>query len=260
MMGRGLASQLGVRAGSRITVMFTTVKGGVDAVDLIVKAVFESASKPFDNRNARIDLGTLQELLRTTAVEKVVVLLPSHTETQPVLSRTLAALEGSSPPVEARRWDQLNDFYLKTVQLFSRVYLVLGAVMGLLIAICAFSVMSLSVLERGTEIGTLRALGRRRSDIFRMFLFEGMALGAAAGVVGGLIGVVFTSIMGQIGIEMPPPPGGTLAWLAAPTVEPLVVAGAFLFSIIICTSASTWPALRAARWSIADALRNGSGG
>jgi len=74
-------------------------------------------------------------------------------------------------------------------------------------------------MERTSEIGTLRALGRRRAEIFKLFLLEGVALGTLSGLVGALVGAVLTGIIGHMGIEMPPHPGGTVAWVSTPSVN-----------------------------------------
>jgi len=48
--------------------------------------------------------------------------------------------------------------------------------------------MATAVIERRWEMGMLRALGLRRSQLFRMFLGEALGLTLSAGVAGGAIG------------------------------------------------------------------------
>ncbi|HIC93568.1 MAG TPA: ABC transporter permease [Anaerolineae bacterium] len=55
--------------------------------------------------------------------------------------------------------------------------------------------MLMSVLERTREIGVLRALGWRRSCVLGMILGESLALGAAGGVCGILIGVGLAGLL-----------------------------------------------------------------
>lgn len=75
----------------------------------------------------------------------------------------------------------------------------IAAISLIVAAIMIFIVMYTSVLERTKEIGILRAIGARRSDVTKLFLFEAAMIGCAAGVVGSLfslfIGVIVNLTM-----------------------------------------------------------------
>ncbi|MBL9115576.1 MAG: ABC transporter permease [Verrucomicrobiaceae bacterium] len=60
--------------------------------------------------------------------------------------------------------------------------------------------MFMSVFERTREIGVLIALGWKRSRILRMIVYESMALCAAAGVLGVVLGVALLKIMARMPI------------------------------------------------------------
>lgn len=66
-----------------------------------------------------------------------------------------------------------------------------GLVLALAVVIAVFALMAsmaTAVIERRWEIGVLKALGLRRSQLFRMFLGEAVVLTLAAGAAGGAIG------------------------------------------------------------------------
>jgi ABC-type antimicrobial peptide transport system permease subunit len=72
-----------------------------------------------------------------------------------------------------------------------------GLLLAAAVAIAVFALiaaMATSVLERRWEIGLLKALGLRRSQLFRMFLSEALGLTLAAGAVGGAIGFVLAGL------------------------------------------------------------------
>ena len=77
--------------------------------------------------------------------------------------------------------------------------------------------MFMSVFERTREIGVLIALGWKRSRILRMIVYESMALCAAAGVLGVVLGVALLKIMSQMPImegKLEPHIGADLLGLA----------------------------------------------
>jgi ABC-type lipoprotein release transport system permease subunit len=72
-----------------------------------------------------------------------------------------------------------------TTQVFFGLLLAVAVVISMFALIAS---MATAVIERRWEMGMLRALGLRRSQLFRMFLGEALGLTLSAGVAGGGIG------------------------------------------------------------------------
>ncbi len=72
-----------------------------------------------------------------------------------------------------------------TTQVFFGLLLAVAVVISVFALIAS---MATAVIERQWEMGMLRALGLRRSQLFRMFLGEALGLTLSAGVAGGAIG------------------------------------------------------------------------
>jgi putative ABC transport system permease protein len=116
--------------------------------------------------------------------------------------------------------------------------------------------MTMSVLERTVEIGTAMALGVRRRRILGLFLLEGMLLGLIGGLVGLAVGYILATIISYIGIPMPPAPGMSRGFTAAIRITPGIVLSAVLLATSTTLLASIYPAWRASRLVIVDALRH----
>ena len=128
----------------------------------------------------------------------------------------------------------------------------LNIVIGFIILIALISVfvsaintsntMITSVLERIKEIGVLKSIGARNSEIFGIFLFESSMLGLIAGIVGVLVGFGLTEIagkiLGSIGLGFLKP--GYSIWLFA---------GCILFATITGAISGVAPAVHASRIS-----------
>ncbi len=119
-----------------------------------------------------------------------------------------------------------------------------GAMIGAMITMYA------AVANRTGEIGTLRALGFRRTSILATFLLEAVLLG----IVGGIAGLMLASLMQFIHIS-------TLNWQSFSelafsfTLTPRIIVTSMLFAILMGVVGGFLPAVRAARLSIVDALR-----
>lgn len=119
----------------------------------------------------------------------------------------------------------------------------LGSISLLVGSVGIFTIMTIAVSERISEIGLLRAIGAKRGTIFQLFLFEALVLSAA----GGLIGVVAGIMAVQIAAAALPALPVQLAWA--------YIAAAFLVSLLIGVAAGVAPAVKAARLEPLEALR-----
>lgn len=120
----------------------------------------------------------------------------------------------------------------------------IGAMIGAMITMYA------SVSSRVAEIGTLRALGFRRSGVLYAFMAESLLLGLA----GGLIGLAFASLMQFASFSTTN--FQTFADLSFRfTLTPGIAAQTLLFAIAMGLVGGFLPAMHAARLGIVDALR-----
>ncbi len=144
-------------------------------------------------------------------------------------------------------------------QLLTSFTNIFNIVQGVLVGIAAISLlvggigimntMYTSVLERTKEIGTMKAVGAKNSDILYIFLFESGLLG----LVGGAIGVSLGVGLGK-GVQYIATVALGTNLLQASISLPLIV-GALTFSFFIGTLSGVLPAMQAARLKPADALR-----
>jgi putative ABC transport system permease protein len=119
----------------------------------------------------------------------------------------------------------------------------LGSISLLVGSVGIFTIMTIAVSERISEIGLLRAIGANQSTIFQLFLFEALALSAAGGLIGVLAGIAIVQIAG---IAIPALPV-QLAWA--------YIVAAFVVSLLIGIAAGVAPAMKAARLEPLEALR-----
>jgi putative ABC transport system permease protein len=103
------------------------------------------------------------------------------------------------------------------------------------------NIMLVSVTERTREIGIRKAIGAKRSSIMAQFLIESAVVSCMGGVVGIILSIIGTSILGEaMGIN------------AFPSI--FVMFGAFVFSAAIGIFFGWAPANKAAKLNPIDAL------
>jgi putative ABC transport system permease protein len=119
----------------------------------------------------------------------------------------------------------------------------LGSISLLVGSVGIFTIMTIAVSERITEIGLLRAIGAQRRLIFRMFLAEALLLSLAGGTGGVLFGVALVKFIAGFVPTLPV----QLAWS--------YIATALGVSVLIGIAAGVAPAMRAAALNPLAALR-----
>ncbi|MCK9258268.1 MAG: FtsX-like permease family protein [Azoarcus sp.] len=254
LLGEGLAANLGASPGDRVVLLATTAQGGVNAVELTVAGLFATITKAYDDTVLRAPIEVARKLMRVEGATSWVVLLDSTNATDPAVD----ALRNALPPAEFEiiPWSDLADFYNKTVELFSRQVGVVRLLIALIVILSISNTLSMAVIERTGEIGTSMALGVRRRGILMLFILEGALLGLAGGIIGVALGYLCGEIVSLIGIPMPPPPGMARGYIGAISISPALALDAFLLAFVTTLLASVFPAWKASRMNIVDALRH----
>lgn len=253
LLGEGLAKTLKVHPGDVVTLLVATTEGATNLLDFEVTGVFQTFSKDYDARIIKIPLLAAQELLSTRGANTLVVSLRETGHT----SRVVKSLkrEFAQDRLELKDWEQLNDFYEKTVDLYDRLFGVLRLIVLLMVLLSVLNAVSVNVLERVGEFGTMRALGNRNRDVFKFVVLEGVVLGLIGALIGTLLGIALAWAISAAGIPMPPPPNSNVGYTAEIRMESSVILGAFLVGVLATVLASLFPAYRVSRIPIVEALR-----
>lgn len=253
IMGLGLAANLGVDVGDRVVLLANTRAGGINAVECTVLGLFSTVSKAYDDSALQMPIATARELLRVSGSHVWVLLLEKTEDTQAVLASLRSSLADRS--LEFVPWSDLADFYNKTVVLFRKQVGVIEVIIGMIIVLSIANTLMMNVVERTGEIGTAMAVGVKRAKIMRLFLLEGLLLGIVGGALGLVLGSIAAAIISMIGIPMPPPPGMARGYTAEILVNASLLLNAALLAAGTTLLASLYPAWKASRMIIVDALR-----
>ncbi|MEO8137922.1 MAG: FtsX-like permease family protein, partial [Betaproteobacteria bacterium] len=133
----------------------------------------------------------------------------------------------------------------------------MAVLIGAIVLFTVGNTMSMAVVERTTEIGTLRAMGLRRAGIRNLFVCEGLLLGVIGAVAGILVALGIASLINH----------GGLTWLPPGQVDPVpltvrvwgetrMMLTTGLGLTVVAVISAWWPARRASRLMIVDALRH----
>jgi len=144
--------------------------------------------------------------------------------------------------------EELMESFASIFNIISAVLIGIAIISLLVGGIGIMNTMYTSVLERTQEIGIMKAIGARNSDILSIFLIESGIIGIAGGLIGVAIGMGMSKL-----VELASHAAGITLLTAYFSWE--LLAGALAFSFIVGVLSGVLPAKQASKLITADALR-----
>lgn len=249
----GVRRTLGLNLGSNAVLMARTVDGQMNTVDAIVKNVFAAPNETLDSKFIHMPLALAQDLYQTESVGSVSILLRNGSDIDDVETLIRDSLGDQAKDLKITRWDQESDLYRLTRNMFNMIFGIVFVILVIIVTMSVMNTMGMAILERTTEIGTLRAIGMKRSGIVRLFAAEGALLGLAGVVLGGICSTAVWALVELLQPTWTPPTLGREVGLEI-RLEPgyLFVTGCFL--VLLTLVAAIVPARRASVQGIVEAL------
>jgi putative ABC transport system permease protein len=202
----------------------------------------------------KVPLKFAQSLLDTNSVDRLAVLLDDGGKSdtmKPALTREFAQRKLE---VEIRTWKELDPMYEKARDMFDIIFLFIFLIVFVIVVMSVINTMSMAVMERTREIGTLRALGVKRKGIVSLFAIESAMLG----IVGCILGVGSTLASWLIiNVAVKPtwvPPIVTTSVPLEIYLVPEYMLYSTVFLVVLSIGAAISPATKATRQEIVVAL------
>lgn len=246
----------------RIEVLVASARGAPNVTSLKVIRAEDQGVKELDEVSLLVQLAPLQKLIygQSPARATAILLQLRHSDQMAAARARLApilARFSQRQPLSVLDFRDLNPFYVQTMQMFDTIFGFVFVLIGGIVLFTVSNTMNTTVVERTVEIGTLRAMGLRRSGIRRLFVAEGALLGLSGALLGVVLALLLAVIINRIGMP----------WLPPGYVEPVpftvnvwgqnrMLFGTTAGLIGIAILSAWWPAHRAAGLEVVDALRH----
>jgi len=227
----------------------------INDVDFKVGAIMDKVGNPDDDKNIYIPLETAQDIFADKDYNQMIVkTLPGYD--------TAKVGKDIEDKMRRDRNEKVGeeDFMVQTSdQIMESVSGILSTVQAVLIGIALISLMVggigimntmyTAVLERTREIGVMKAIGGKNSDILTLFLIESGIMGIVGGVIGVIIGLGMSKTVEYIARYQ------LNNDLLRANTSPELIFGALAFSFIVGCISGVMPAMQASKLKPVEALR-----
>ncbi|MDA3836365.1 MAG: ABC transporter permease [Nanoarchaeota archaeon] len=226
----------------------------VNGIQLKVIGFFEAVGNPADDSQLYVTNDYYEEMFPNKTSYFEIIARADKTDIAKAQSNVERSLRNSRDLEEGK-----EDFFVQTfedmLESFSAAlniiiaFVILIALISVLVsAVNTANTMITSVLERYKEIGVLKSIGARNTEILNIFLFESSFLGFVAGVLGVGLGYVGTEVADKI---LTAAGYGFLS----PHYSVALFVGCILFAVLTGAISGVIPAIRASKINTVDALR-----
>ncbi|VVB82043.1 MacB-like periplasmic core domain protein [uncultured archaeon] len=228
----------------------------INGEEFKVIGVVGQIGNPADDANIYISITDFKILFNSgNRVDQIIVQVNDQKNIQEISDRINSKLIKSHGETE-----KTKDFYISTPEeLLSSFDSILNIITVFLVGVATISLlvggigiantMYTSVIERTKEIGTMKAVGAKNSDVLSIFLFESGFLGLIGGVIGVVLGFLVSKGVEFIAVTQL---DTTLLKAAIPSY---LIVGCLGFAFIIGAVSGTLPAFKASKLRPVDALR-----
>jgi len=249
-------------SGTRVDLLANSAGGAPNVISLQVLRAERQGFKELDEVFLALQLPTAQRLVygnQPPQATAVMVQLHHTADVERARKRLQALVREVAPaePLAVLDFRELNPFFVQTVQMFDTIFGFIFVLIGSIVLFTVGNTMSTAVMERTVEIGTVRALGVRRAGIRRLFMLEGSLLGLVGAGAGVGLALAGAALVNSLGLSwLPPGSGDRLPLLLVVWGETTTLVGTALGLVLIASASAWWPAHRASRLGIVDALRH----
>jgi ABC-type lipoprotein release transport system permease subunit len=259
VIGRGLAEDLEVEVGDRITLAGKSKNESIRQRTMTIAGLFNLGLADAEKGLVFISLTEAGSMfnLRDQATEVTISLNTVGIEDQ-VIGELVPALGG----YEVDSWLTLNPEFTQVMDLSVMATTFFGLIVVAMACIGILNLMMMAVFERTREMGVLTALGMKGRQVMGLFLLEGAmigAVGAALGCTLGWLAMLAFNLSGGYDMSSFSSAGEIYALMGDAlytTIDPVSIIQMGLLLVVMAVLASLIPAWQASQREPAEALHH----
>jgi len=221
-----------------------THEGSFGATDARIVSLFQAGTNEGDQSGLVAGLDLFQRLYDTDRVTYVAAFLRDHRDTPAVAKDLAAKLARDGVDVSIHPYDdpEANPYYVGTMGMIYAIVGFIGLLVASVVALSVLNAMTLAILERTREIGTLRSLGYTRRQLMGVFLREAATLAGISIAAGLVLALAVATAVRASGFRFHPPGlGGSIPLVLTPAMGTCLGVAALLVAL---TLGATWVAVR----------------
>jgi lipoprotein-releasing system permease protein len=199
LIGKQLSQEWNLSPGDFVTL--TSPQGRLTPFGLMprtrrfrVTGVFDSGFYDYDENWCFLKLSAAQALFGAGDLVNILELRLDQPERAPEVAREIESIAG--PGHAARTWMEENQALFRALRLEKLVTAIFIGLITFVAGLNILVVLSMTVTDKAKDIAVLMSMGTRREQIRKIFLWQGLAIGASGTILGLVAGYTFAFLAG----------------------------------------------------------------
>ena len=255
LIGSGVKEQLNLEIDEWVTILGTNIDGAYSASSLQVSGSFTLGFSEADDRYVMMPLAAAQQIINVDGVDKFQVTLREDVIKKEIMPDLKTEFNQQGLSVDLKSWHYFADYYHEVKGLYDMIFLFLAGIIFILVFFSILEIMSMSFFERMNEIGTVRAFGTCRSQVFSQLFQEALLIGVFGGIIGIILGLGLGHWINTAGITYQAPDMSQEVIFAV-NLDPWNGIVPFLLVLFATSLSALLPAVKAARLNVVETLRH----
>jgi len=206
----------------------------------------------YDSEWAYINLTLAQEFFRLEGSVSLVEARLSHPDLAGEAKKALDEILGSGYRVES--WQEMNKAFFSALNIEKLLLFLVISLIGVVAALNIAAMLVMNVMEKGSDIGILMAMGARRASVQRIFRYQGLAIGIVGTLLGLGLGTLVCFLLDRYQLVRLSPEVYYISYIPF-RIEPFDFCVVALSALLVSLLATIYPSRHASRLSPCEALR-----
>jgi len=258
VIGRALADRFETRLGRKLILMAQDTGGEIASRAFRIRGIFHAEMEATEKNFVFVTRSAAQKMLgMDDAVSEIAIVLPAHDQAAAVARRLQQRFAGQDLVVTT--WRQALPLLTSYLELYDSFIMIWFVVVFVAMGFGIVNTTLMAVFERMREFGLLKALGMRPCRIVWGILTESFYILVCGMLLGDLLGLVSSWGFAIKGIDLSALAQGVeyagMSRIIIPVVEARDLLNANLVVLVLGLLVSFYPAIRAARFTPVEAMR-----
>ena len=253
VIGRALAKTIDAHVGDELVLLSRSIYGDQSSALVHVRGILQNKNDPQAEQG--LIVGGLSEQMRIDVfdidegVTELIVRLDDMDEVPQVVAALNEAFEARGEPWIAIPWYSDEGFTLLS-GIFNVIRIAVMIVMAMIVSFIISSAMMMAIYERIREVGSMRAIGLEKLQVYKLLYLEYALLTSLGGALGILTGCLLITIGSVTGVSIS---SGVFEGVR-PVIEMSNLLISFLVPLTVAAIVSFFPIRSSCRMSVVDSL------
>ena len=232
MISKSLADKLDVLVGDKIVLILQDSKSEMAGVGLTVRGLFQTPVADYDNSVAYMGIKRLQKITGLgDNISEIMVVATGKEAVDSIKPRLTAAIGDAS--LEVMTWKDMAPNLVSAVRMIDSMLYIYYAIFFITVVFSIANTLIMSIMERFHEIGVMKSIGTRPSQIFFIIMFEAVNLGLVGLVSGLVFGVMLIQVLRFTGLDFSLFMDAMRQWGAGSIIYPFLYPKDYIITILV---------------------------